>query len=244
LLIKDVVGRYGGRVGFVSEDWGRSELAARYEIKRYPVVFVGDVLVAQPKDFGGWGDPTGKYAPWSDRTNQARFQEDVARVVDLLLRGDAAAAARAGSEAEAAADVAALPAASLVDLAGRRVETSDLAGQVVVVEFWATWCAPCRGTLRWLGSVERRYGKDVTVLAVAVQSPEADVRKLVASLGLPVTVVPNGDEVAAKFGGFSSVPVLYVFDRGGKTAQIFHGAPKDLHERAGRLVDRLVRARR
>ena len=238
-----MVARYGGRVGFVSEDWGRSELAARYEIKRYPVVFVGDVLVAQPKDFGGWGDPTGKYAPWGDRASQTRFQQDLTRVIDLLLVGDAAGAASAGAEAEAATEIAALPAASLVDLAGRRVETSALAGQVVVVEFWATWCAPCRSTLEWLGRVERKYGKEVTVLAIAVQSPEADVRKLTRALGPAVTVVPNGDETAAKFGGVTAVPVLYVFGRDGRTAEVFHGAPKDLHERAGRLVDRLVKAR-
>ena len=202
------------------------------------------MLVAQPKDFGGWGDPTGKYAPWGDRASQARFQQDVARVVDLLLAGDAAGAASAGSAAEAARGVATLPEATFTDLAGASVETARLAGQVVVVEFWATWCAPCRSTLEWLGGVERKYGKDVTVLAIAVESNEADVRKLVASLGLAVTVVPKGEDLAARFGGVTAVPVLYVFDRGGRTAEVFYGAPKDLHERAGALVDRLVRARR
>lgn len=240
MLIKEVVGRYQGRVRFLSEDWGTSELAARFGLERYPVVFVDDVLVAQPKDFGGWNETGGKYAPWRDPANQRRFQEDLARVVDLLLRGDAKGAAAEGSAADRTGEIAALPKLDLVGIDGRRMTTGDLAGRVVVVEFWATWCPPCRGTLGWLGELERRYGEKVEVVAIAVESEEADVRRLVASLKLPVRVVMGTKEIAAPFGAFSTVPTLFVFDGEGKTAEVFYGAPRDLHERAGRLVESLL----
>jgi thiol-disulfide isomerase/thioredoxin len=239
LLIKDVVGRYGGKVRFASEDWGTSELATRFGLKRYPVVFVNDILVAQPKDFGGWGQSGGKYAPWREPANQERFQQDLARVIDRALRGELDGAA-GGAEVDTSGDIASLPALTFTDLEGARLGPDALAGQVVVVEFWATWCPPCRSTLQWLGEVERQYKDRVTVLAIAVESPEEDVRKLVKTLGLPVYVVMGAPETARPFGDFLSVPVLFVFDGRGKTAAVFHGAPKDLHERADRVLKPLL----
>jgi thiol-disulfide isomerase/thioredoxin len=240
LLSKEVVARYGGKVRFVSEDWGGSQLAARFGIKRYPVVFVDDVLVAQPKDFGGWGVPTGKYAPWRERASQERFKSDLVRVVDLLLAGDRAAAARLSAPVDAGGEIATLPPLTYTDLDGNRLEPRDLAGRVVVVEVWATWCAPCRSTLPWLRSLERELGDRVVVLAVAVQSPETEIRKTVQTLEMPAHVIPNGDDLVASFGGVTSVPVLFVFDGRGKTASVFVGAPDDLHERAGNLIRSLA----
>lgn len=241
MLIKQVVQSYGGRVEFVSLDWGASELAARFGIKRYPVVFVGDVLVAQPSDFGGWGEKGGKYSPWRDTASHEKFKRDLSHMIDLLLRGERRSAARDGAKADDAAEIAALPKLALLDIAGRSVESEKLAGQIVVVEFWATWCPPCRGTLDWLGKLERRYGDKVTVLAVAVESDEKDVRQLIEPLGLPVHVVMGQKETVTPFGGFSTVPTMFVFDRKGKTAAVFYGAPKDLHRRVARLIDALVR---
>jgi len=205
------------------------------------VVFVDEVLVAQPGDFGGWGEKGGKYAPWRDPNNHAKFKRDLSRMIDLSLRGDKEAAAREGAKVEAATEIGLMPALAFQDLEGRRIESASLSGQVVVVEFWATWCAPCRSTLAWLGKVERRYGDKVTVLAVAVESSEEDVKKMIRPLALPVHVVMGDKQMVAPFGDFSSVPTLFVFDRQGKTASVFYGAPRDLHQKIGRLIDSLVK---
>ena len=241
MLIKEVVQNYGGRVRFVSLDWGSSELATRYGIKKYPVVFVDEVLIAQPADFGGWGGKGGKYAPWRDPGNHDKFKKDLARMIDLSLRGDKELAAKEGATADSAAEIESLPALAFQDLEGRRIEPGALSGQVVVVEFWATWCAPCRSTLAWLGKVERRYGDKVTVLAVAVESSEEDVKKLIGPLALPVHVIMGETQTVVPFGDFSSVPTLFVFDRQGKTAKVFYGAPEGLHRKVGRLIDSLVK---
>lgn len=240
MLIKDVVQGYNGRVKFVSENWGESKLAERFGVKRYPVVFVEDVLVAKPDDFGGWGKPTGKYAPWREASSHEKFKRDLRQVIDLALRNRIDLAGKYRSEPDHS-EIASLPAFTLQTLSGESLESASLAGQVVVVEFWATWCPPCRSTLGWLGEVERRYGDKVTVIAMALDSEEPEVRKLIESLKLPVQVTMGKEEVVSTFGTVTSIPTMFVFDREGKTASVFYGAPQDLHQRVTRLIDSLVR---
>ncbi len=242
MLIKDVVENYKGRARFVSENWGTSKLAERFGVKRYPVVFVDEMLVAKPEDFGGWGRNVGRYAPWREASSHEKFKRDLSRMIEIALRGNAAdGEARAAAPSESPLEIAALPAFSMQDLQGRRVESSALAGQVVVVEFWATWCPPCRTTLGWLGEVGRRYGERVTVLAVAVESPEEQVREMTEGLKLPAHVVMGTDERVAPFGTVTGVPTMFVFDQRGKTAAVFYGAPPDLHEKAGRVLEGLLK---
>jgi thiol-disulfide isomerase/thioredoxin len=241
LLIKDVVESYKGRVRFVSENWGDSKLAERYGVKRYPVVFVNEAMVARPEDFGGWGATTGKYHPWKSPANQAKFKKDLARMIDLTLRGRAPAPNKVQAETEAAGEIAALPPLDLRDIEGRRIESANLAGRVVIVEFWATWCPPCRSTLGWLGEVKQRYGDRVEVVTVAIESEEPEVRKQAQSLKQAPHVVMGTEALAASFGAISSVPTMFVFDRQGKTATVFYGAPEDLRQKAERLLNSLVK---
>lgn len=214
------------------ENYGSSDLARRFGVTRYPAIFADDVLVATPKDFGfygkGEGQDGGRYAPLKSAASHERFRNDLGRVLDLLAAGrraDAAAAVgRAGS-----GEIAALPAFALSDLDGRPIERSDLAGRVVLVEFWATWCPPCRPTLRWLGELRRRHGERLAVLAVALESDEADVRRVAAQLGLPLRWAMGTPEVARAFGDVSATPTLHVFDTQGRRASSFFGAPPGLH---------------
>jgi len=237
LLIKDVVQGYGARAEFVSENWGESKLAERYGVKRYPAVFVDEILIASPGDFGGWGDPTGKYAPWREKSNHDKFQKDLTRMIDQLLRGEKELAAEGRTRTSEEDDINKLPAVSVRDLDGRQIDLGSLAGKTVVVEFWATWCPPCRSTLSWLGEIKRRNAEKVVVVAVAVESEEAQVRELTKGLGVPVSFVMSTSELIAPFGTFGSVPRMFVFDSQGKTAGIFYGATPDLHEKAGNLID-------
>ncbi len=231
---------YGGGVEFVSENWGDSRLAERYGVTRYPVVFVGDVMVAQPNDFG-WFGAKGKYTPWREKANHEKFKRDLAGMIDLALAGRTSQLAAEHGAKVVEAEIAALPAFAAKDLEGRAVESARLAGRVVVVEFWATWCPPCRSTLSFLGEIKRRHGDAVEVVAVAVESEEAAVRELTKPLNLPVSVVLGTEELAAPFGTLGSVPRTFVFDRQGKAAAVFYGAPPDLHEKVGRLLETLVK---
>lgn len=227
---------------FVSENYGESELAKRFGVTFYPVIFVDDVLVATPKDFFNM-DPkaAGRYIPFKSAESHDRFRADLSRMIDLVLAGKKTEA-RAEAEPGKMAAAASLPAISFTDLEGRRLSREDLAGRVVFVEMWATWCPPCRGTLGWLGALKKRYGDRIAVVALAVQSEEADVRKLARDLNLPLTWAMGTPELVGAFGDVSAVPTLFLFDRDGRSAGAFYGAPPDLHDRAEAKLAALLAA--
>jgi thiol-disulfide isomerase/thioredoxin len=216
----------------VVENYGDSQLAKRFGVKRYPAIFVDDVLVATPKDFGffgkGEGKDEGRYAPLKSAASHERLRADLARMLQLVLAGDTASA-RAQAASPVDAPVPALPAFALTDLEGRPVTVEDLAGKAVLVEFWATWCPPCRGTLAWLSELQRRHAGKLVVLAAAIESDEADVRRIRDELGLELRVAMGTPEMARAFGDLSALPTLFVFDRQGRTLGSFFGAPPGLH---------------
>jgi len=245
LLAQEVAAKYPGQVTFVSENLGASKLADRFGVKGYPAVFLDDVLVASPREFGFFGEVegTGRYAPWKNADSQKRYEDDLVRMVDLMLAGrkDVARRASAGS-AEASPGISSVPALALSDLAGRPIAPSDLAGRVVLVEFWATWCPPCRSTLDWLGRLKREHGDRLAVVVLAVESPEKDVRS-VATAGSPDLRWAVADAAAARaFGDITAVPTLFLFDAQGRTAGVTYGAPPDLHESVERKLKGLLRA--
>ena len=223
---------FGGRARFVVENYGDSELARRFGVTFYPAIFVDDILVATPRDFYNPDDrATGRYIPFKTAASHDRFRDDLSRMITLILAGrkDAARSVAAPAAVEA---VSRLPEASLTDLEGRSLARADLAGRAVLVELWATWCPPCRGSLAWLGGLKKRYGDRVAVVAIAVQSEESAVRKVVGELGLPLTWAMGTPELVRAYGDVTSVPTLLLFDREGRAAGSFYGAPPTLHSEA------------
>lgn len=244
MLAQSVVQDFHGKVRFVSENYGDSQLAKRFGVTFYPVIFVDDVLVATPKDFYNMdGKATGRYIPFKSAASHEHFRADLSRMIELVLEGkkEAARANASPSEMKAAA---ALPAITITDLDGKRLSKEDLAGRVVLVEMWATWCPPCRGTLGWLGELRKRYGDRLAVIAFAVQSEEAQVRKLVGELRLPLVWAMGPPEVVRDFGDVTAVPTLFLFDREGRSITAFYGAPPTLHAEAEARLDSLLKSAR
>ena len=234
---------YGGRVAFVSENYGASALAKRFGVTRYPAIFVGDVLVATPKDFGfygtGEGSGGGRYAPLKSAASHERFRSDLGRMIDLLLAGRTAEARAHAADASEPV----LPQLPSFDLAalggGPRVNSASLTGRITLVEFWATWCPPCRSTLQWLGGLKQRYGERLEVVAVAVESDSAAVVKLARDSGLPLRFALATPELARAFGDISAVPTMFVFDSSGRRVDSAFGAPPDLHARIETRIETL-----
>jgi thiol-disulfide isomerase/thioredoxin len=245
LLVQEVVAQYPGKARFVSENFGASKLAERFGIARYPAVFVNDILVAWPRDFGflGAGETDGRYTPWVDAGSQARFKTDLTRMVELVLAGKNAEAQSHGAMADgrpADVQIASFPKFTLNDLAGKPLTADQVAGRVVVVEFWATWCIPCRSTLEWLGTLQKQHGDDLAVLALAVESPEDKVREMAGHLGSDLRWALADAPTAGAFGGVVAVPTLFVFDRDGKTARVLYGAAPDLHQQVEKTLATLM----
>ncbi len=231
--------RFQSEVEFVEESWATSALAQRYGVKYYPAIFVNDVLVAKPTDFRA---KDGRYAPWiGNAKSHDRFRADLTRMVELAMRGrmEVVRAWASGSSDEVV-ELAAVPSVSLRPLSGEPIDLARLAGKVRLVEFWATWCPPCRSTLSWLSELQAGYGGRVQVVGIAVESEETAVRSMTESLKLAYPVAMGTPETAAAFGDVLSVPTLFVFDENGNTAGVFYGAPDDLHANVKRTVERLL----
>ena len=219
-------------------------MAERFGVKGYPAVFIDDVLVAVPRDFGYFGEVqgTGRYAPWRNAENQAKFKADLTRMIDLVLqnRKDVVLREHAGAS-DAAKEIAALPDFKLMDLSGHVLTKQALAGRVVLVEFWATWCPPCRSTLAWLGDLKQQYGDKLAIVALAVESPEDKVRSMVGGLSPNLHWAVTDASMAQAFGDITSVPTMFLFDPTGKTAKVSYGAPPDLHEQIEQTLKDLTK---
>jgi thiol-disulfide isomerase/thioredoxin len=246
LLVKDVAAEFKGRVRVKVEDYGSSEIAKRFGVRRYPVVFVDDVLMARPKDFGFAGPEDisgGLYVPWREPANQQRFKADLRRMVSRRLAGERVTGLNIADVATADASLDGppqLPPLSLTAIAGAPLSPAYADDRVVVVELWATWCPPCRSTLEHLNEVRRKYEKNASVIAIAVDSPREEVTRMANTVKASYSVVFGTEEIVKAFGAVAAVPKVLVFDRTGRLRHVIHGAPPDLNKQLdGAIADAL-----
>lgn len=236
---------FDGKVGFVVENYGDSALAKRFGVTRYPAIFIDEVLVATPKDFGwygkGEGEGGGRYAPLKSASSHERFRTDLRKMIELILAGRTDQA-RAVAPAGEASEPASLPTLALKALDGAILTPETLAGKVVAVEIWATWCPPCRASLTRLGELRKRLGEKLVVVPVAIESDEANVRKLASELALPFHWTMGTPELVRALGDVSAVPTLLLFDHKGRAAGSYFGAPPGLHEEVEAKVRTLLEA--
>ena len=119
------------------------------------------------------------------------------------------------------------PEVTLKDLNGKNVSLSDYKGKVVLVNFWATWCEPCRVEIPWLIEMQQKYGpKGFVVLGISMDEEGKNVvapfvekeRFDVNGQKLPMSyqIVIGNDAAADKFGGLFGYPTSILISRDGK----------------------------
>lgn len=105
---------------------------------------------------------------------------------------------------------------ALTGLEGEAVSLADLKGEVVILDFWATWCGPCR---RWMPIVQRAHdtlqGKGVRVFAVNLREDAMKVRKYLDQTGVRVPVLMDRDGAVSDRYGARSIPLTVVIGRDG-----------------------------
>src|SRR5437870_6123278 len=106
----------------------------------------------------------------------------------------------------------------LKSLDGRTVKLSDFHGKVVVLNFWATWCAPCRVETPWLVDLYRQY-KEQGLEVVGVSMDDGDqeqVADFVKEMGINYTVLMGSHAVGDAYGGLRFLPQTFFIGRDGK----------------------------
>ncbi len=94
------------------------------------------------------------------------------------------------------------------------IKLSDFDGDVILVNFWASWCGPCQMEIPGLIELHRRYkDQGVTVIGVAMDDAEDDARQAARQLGIDYPVVRGSDAVGRRFGGIAGFPTTFILDR-------------------------------
>jgi thiol-disulfide isomerase/thioredoxin len=136
-------------------------------------------------------------------------------VIGLICLETASALAQEASPPRTAA-----PEWKLTDLNGKLVKLSDFRGKVLILDFWATWCGPCRVEMPHFVELQKQYGnKGLTVIGVSLdeQGPEV-VKEFVKQLGVNYPIVIGNEKVAEAYGGIYAIPTTFVIDRQGRIA--------------------------
>lgn len=143
----------------------------------------------------------------------------VAGCASSVTKGEPARGNRKASDRKPAPDF------ELKDVNGRTIRLSDYRGQVVLLNFWATWCGPCKIEIPWFVEFQRTYkDRGFTVIGVSVDEDGWDaVRPFLAARQVNYPVVVATPEVEMKYGGVEALPMSFLIDRNGLIASTHVG---------------------
>lgn len=118
------------------------------------------------------------------------------------------------------------PAVSGIDVLGRgSVALSELKGKVVLINFWATWCPPCRAEIPDLIRLQETYANDFVVLGVSLDREGVEVvSQFVREQNMNYPVVMGDEALVNSYGGVSAIPTSFVVDRQGDLVSKIVGA--------------------
>ena len=117
-------------------------------------------------------------------------------------------------------DVRGVPAPdfALTSLDGKVVKLSDYRGKAILLNFWATWCSPCKVEMPWFVDLQKKYGNDgLVVLGIAMDDTEADkIAKFASEMGVNYPVLLGTDKVSEEYGNVEYLPTSFYIDRQGR----------------------------
>jgi len=145
---------------------------------------------------------------------------------------DAAGASAAGAPDQSPASLSAAPLFDEPDIYGRqRVALRALRGKVVVLNFWATWCPPCRGEMPALKAIQDEYRGRLTVVGVSVYSTYAATEQFMKDLAITYPTFYGSYELMEQYGEVGSIPTTFLINRNGEIVQRVVGSrSKDQYE--------------
>ncbi|HWZ96813.1 MAG TPA: TlpA disulfide reductase family protein [Candidatus Dormibacteraeota bacterium] len=114
----------------------------------------------------------------------------------------------------------AAPALEVSDLDGKPISLDDTKGKIVLLNFWATWCGPCRAEIPDLIELQNKYKDQLTIIALATDEDEpAEVKKFVHKHGINYRIGMATDPLRIKYGGIPALPTSFIIDPQGRVVQ-------------------------
>ena len=123
---------------------------------------------------------------------------------------------------------------TLQDLRGKKVSLADFKGKALLINFWATWCGPCKVETPWLVELRNQYAaKGFEVLGISAEGDDlqpsdkegwakdkAAIAKFVKEEKMPYPVLINGDSISKPYGGIDAMPTSFYVDRSGNVVNV------------------------
>jgi len=106
----------------------------------------------------------------------------------------------------------------LASLDGRKVKLSDYRGKAVLLNFWATWCSPCKVEMPWFVDLQKKYGNDgLVVLGVAMDdSDNTKIAQFASEMGVNYPILLGTEKVSDQYGNVQFLPTTFYIDREGR----------------------------
>jgi thiol-disulfide isomerase/thioredoxin len=133
------------------------------------------------------------------------------------------------------------PRFTLPDLNGRQVSLDEFKGRIVMLDFWATWCSPCRMTMPLLGNLEKEYRGTMTLLAINLQEPKDVVRGYVQQQNINSQVLLDENGSVGEVYGTGEIPMQVLIDKNGIVRHVQIGFRADMATRLRSEIQSLLR---
>lgn len=146
-----------------------------------------------------------------------------------------ASAPSAAQEGEPAPD------ATIVSLDGKPFTLASLKGRVVVLDFWASWCAPCRKSFPFLDALQKKHASEgLAVVGLTLEEDDDAVNGFLASIPVQFTIVRDTSQRTGDTFGIVAMPTTLLIGRDGVLAARFEGGDETVHQKIEAAVTKLL----
>lgn len=131
---------------------------------------------------------------------------------------------------------------TLPTVEGKNVRLSDYRGKVVLLDFWATWCPPCRQALPHLAELQQALGaRGFQTLGLNLDEEKSELLSFLAENPISYPTLRASENTRAAYGGVAAIPQVFLVDRKGKIRERYQGYTPEIGERIKAAVDGLLR---
>jgi len=132
------------------------------------------------------------------------------------------------------------PDVAMKTLAGKPISLASLRGKVVLIDFWASWCAPCKEEMPFLERLQKRHGDRLVIVGVSVDNERANAEQFVRELKVTFPIVHDGKHTVADQYKPPRMPTSFILDREGKVRFVHAGFHKDDIAKIEREIAKLL----